>query len=66
LEITELHVVACYVSADVDISVAVSAYRGKVMYTFSRDMKPRTQGLHDKMSLLETFSETKPKHSLNL
>jgi hypothetical protein len=32
--------------------IDVTAYHGKVMNAFSRDMKPRTQGLHDKMGLL--------------
>jgi hypothetical protein len=30
----------------------VSTYPGEVMNAFSRDMKPRTQRLHDKMGLL--------------
>jgi hypothetical protein len=31
------------------------------MDSFSRDMKPRTQGLHHKVRLLQTFPETKPE-----
>jgi hypothetical protein len=44
--------------------MAASTYRGKIMNAFSRDMKPRTQGLHDKMCLLEAFSETKQKKNI--